>query len=242
MDELMRDNKIRVWMSEYKNKPNTQRIYLQAMRAYTDFTNKNPTQLIEEAKADIRAGKFMDERAIFEDFTLFNGHLIDAGLAPKTRSLHLTGVKSFFRKYYTEVPQLRNDKKIKSLEKNKKVPSKDDLQKVLSVTSPLEQCLVLVGCTSGLSAEEVRNLTLDKYLSGYDKNDEIATLQLRRTKTEIDFITFLPKETTRAINAYLEYRERTLKANDVVKERSLKKQRITHNEKGEVKCVVLGLH
>lgn len=233
IDKLLNDNKIKVWMSEYRNKPNTQRIYLQAMRAYTDFTHKSPTQLIEEAKADIRAGKFMDERAVFEDFTLFNGYLIDTGLAPKTRASHITGVKSFFRKYYIDVPQLRNDKKVKPLEINKKVPSKEDLQTVLSVATPLEKCLILVGCTSGLSAEEVRNLTLEKYLSGYDKTDEICTLQLRRTKTEVDFIPFLPKETTRAINTYLECRERTLKSNDVVKERSLKKQRITRNEKGE---------
>ncbi|MEL7664133.1 MAG: tyrosine-type recombinase/integrase [Methanosarcina mazei] len=233
VENLLNDSKIKVWMAEYKNKPNTQRIYLQGMQAYTDHTKKSPTQLIEEAKADIRAGKFMDERAVFEDFTLFNASLIDSGLAPKTRASHLTGVKSFFKKYYIDMPQLRNDKKIKPLEKNKKAPSKEDLQAVLSVTTPLEKCLVLIGCTSGLSAEEVRNLTLEEYLSGYDKNDEIATLQLRRTKTEVDFITFLPKETTRAINAYLEYRERTLKGTDKVKERSVKKQRITRNEKGE---------
>ncbi|HOW15047.1 tyrosine-type recombinase/integrase [Methanosarcina sp.] len=231
--ELLKDSKIKVWMAEYKNKPNTQRIYLQGMRAYTDYTHKSPTQLIDEAKADIRAGKLMDERAIFEEFTLFNESLIDAGLAPKTRASHVTGVKSFFMKYYIDMPRLRNDKKIKSLEKNKRVPSKEDLQAVLSVSSPLEKCLVLVGCTSGLSAEEVRNLTLEEYFSGYDENDEICTLPLRRTKTEVDFITFLPKETTRAINSYLQYRERELKANNVVKERSLKKQRITRNSKGE---------
>lgn len=233
LEELFKDTKIKLWIADYKKKPNTQRIYLQGILAYTDYTKKSPTQIIEESKADIRAGKLMDERTIFEDFTLFNESLADSGLAPKTIAGHVTGVKSFFMKYYIEVPRIRSDKKIKSLEKNKKVPSKEDLQTVLSVTSPLEKCLVLVGCTSGLSAEEVRNLTLEDYFSGYDKTDEICTLQLRRTKTDVDFITFLPMETTRAINAYLEYRERELKNNDVVKERSLKKQRITRNNKGE---------
>jgi integrase len=230
--ELLEDSKIKIWMSEYKNKPNTQRIYLQAMRAYTDFTKKSPKELIEEAKADIRAGKFMDERAIFEDFTLFNGFLIDSGLAPKTRSSHLTGVKSFFRKYYIEVPQIRNDNRVKPLEKNKKIPTKEDLQAVLNVCDPLEKALILTGCSSGLSAEEVRNLRLEDYFSGYDENDKIATLQLRRTKTDIDFITFLSPEATRAINDYLEYRERTLKGTDKLKERGLKKQRIRSDEKG----------
>ncbi len=231
--ELLKDNKTRIWISEYKNKPNTQRNYLQAMKFFTDFTGKSPSQLIDEAKNDIRAGKFMDERAIFEDFTLFNGCLLESKLAPKTRATHITGVKSFFKKFYIELPQIRNAKKVKPLAINKKVPSKEDLQEVLAVCSPLEKCLVLVGCTSGLSAEEIRNLKLEDYFRGYDKNDEIATLQLRRTKTETDFITFLSPEATTAINTYLQYRERILKAGDIHREKSLKKQRITRNEKGE---------
>lgn len=233
LEELLKDTKIKLWIADYKKKPNTQRIYLQGIQAYTDYTKKSPTQIIEESKADIRAGKLMDERIIFEDFTFFNESLTDSGLAPKTIAGHITGIKSFFAKFYIEVPHIKSDKKIKSLEKNKKVPSKEDLQAVLSVTTPLEKCLILVGCTSGLSAEEVRNLTLEEYCSGYDETDEICTLQLRRKKTGVDFITFLPMETTKAINSYLEYRERELKTNDVVKERSLKKQRVIRDSKGK---------
>jgi len=45
--QLKENESIIEWLSNYK-KANTQRLYLQAMKGYTDFTGKNPTELLDE--------------------------------------------------------------------------------------------------------------------------------------------------------------------------------------------------
>ncbi|MDQ1274699.1 MAG: hypothetical protein QG610_271 [Euryarchaeota archaeon] len=41
---------------------NTKNVYTDAMRAYTEFLNKTPEQIILESEEDIKSGKLMRER------------------------------------------------------------------------------------------------------------------------------------------------------------------------------------
>ena len=227
---VMNDPKAKLWLSNYNGKPNTRNLYLASLKEYTIFTGKSPTQLIIEAKDDIKAGRFMDERAIFTDLTLFNAYLIDKGVAPKTKAARLSGVRSFFACFFIETPKLRGCGKAKPLEKNKEIPTKEDLREALRVADPLAKAVLLTGASGGLGAEEIKNLKMSDYKKGFDPITEICTLVLRREKTGVDFVTFLSAECTRAINDYLVHRGRVLKVHDSRREPQLEKQRVTTDD------------
>lgn len=227
--DILDDPKLKLWLSGYGEKPATQRNYMVAMKLYIEYIKKSPSEIIDEAKKDIREGKFIDERAIFTDLNLYAAHLRDREISPKSRAAYLAGVRSFYKYFYIDVPKVRAGSN-KTLEINKPIPTKEDLQIVLSVSDPLTKAIVLTGVSSGLSKNEIQNLRIIEYKRGYDPETEICTLQLRREKTDTDFVTFLDPEATRAINAYLEFRGRKISHKDKMRDVQLKKQRITSDE------------
>jgi hypothetical protein len=56
---------------------------------YTEYTGKTPEQLIQEAKAEIKAGKLMDEREILDMVAGFRNHLQENGHAPLSIQHHM---------------------------------------------------------------------------------------------------------------------------------------------------------
>jgi len=155
----------------------------------------------------------------------FKKSLQDKGLAPMTVRSYMNGVQSFYRSCDIELPVLGRNK-AKVLEKNKDIPTKEDLQEVLKICDPVERAILLVGASSGLSLNEIRNLKVKDFKKGYDPGTEVTTLKLRRQKVGFDFITFLSPEASRAVQDYINYRGRPTKSPDPRKEKYLVKQRI----------------
>jgi integrase len=91
------------------------------------------------------------------------------------------------------------------LEKNNRIPTREDLQEVLKVCDVLEKAIFLTGASSGLSAVDLCNLLIKDFK--YD-DDFIATLELTRIKSGIRFCTYLSPECTYAILDYLDFRNR----------------------------------
>jgi hypothetical protein len=71
-----------------------------------------------------------------------------------TVKAYMSGIQSFYRSYDFELPTLPRSK-AKTLEKNKDIPTKEDLQEVLKICDPLEKSVLLVGVSSGLSSNEI---------------------------------------------------------------------------------------
>src|SRR5690606_21416320 len=88
----------------------------------------------------------------------------------------------------------------------------------------LEKAIMLTELSSGLGAEEVCELTIRQFKEGYDPHTEITTLDLRRGKTGVDYITFLSPEASRAVWEYLKFRDKKSKYNDVKRVKQLEKQ------------------
>jgi hypothetical protein len=74
---------------------------------------------------------------------------------PRTVKSYLSGVQSFYRCCDTDLPTLSGSK-AKTLEKNKDIPTKEDLQEVLKICDPLEKYILLVGVSSGLSSNKIQ--------------------------------------------------------------------------------------
>jgi integrase len=165
----------------------------------------------------------------------FKKSLQDKGLAPMTVRSYMSGGQSFYRNCDIELPVLGRNK-AKVLEKNKDIPTKEDLQEVLKICDPLERAVLLVGASSGLSLNEIRNLKVKDFKKGYNPETEVTTLKLRRQKVGFDFITFLSPEASSAIQDYINYRGRPTKSPDPRKERYLAKQRIYSDDDYLIIC------
>jgi integrase len=226
--ELQRDNIINEWIDTLNPKPNTARNYLLGMQAFTEYTGKTPIELLNEAGNEIREGKLMRERNIKRYLVGFRKTLKDSEYSPMTVKANMTGVKSFYRVFDIEIPTLpRVGNKAMPLEKNKKIPVKEDVRKVLKMADPMEKAIILIGVSSGLASEEIINLKVGQFKNGYDPETEITTLILRRAKAGYGFTTFLSPEASRVVWDYLNYRERTIKTNVARLQDQLRKQRVT---------------
>ncbi|MBN1134294.1 MAG: tyrosine-type recombinase/integrase [Methanosarcinaceae archaeon] len=224
LNDLEKDPIITEWFDTLNPRPNTRRNYLTAIQAFTGWVGMSPEELLNEAEGEIRAGKLMRERNIKRHIIGFRKHMQDTGRAPNTIKINITGIKSFYRTFDIELPTLpRAGNKAMSLERHNKIPSKEDIQEVLKIADPLERAIILIGVSSGLAAEEIRNLTVGQFREGYDPETEITTIPLRRGKVGFDFVTFLTPEASRAVWDYLNFRARTTKTE---KNSQIEKQRV----------------
>lgn len=209
-------------------KPSTVQNYTNALRAYTEYMNKSPQQLIDEARQDVRDGKQLSERMIKRYLLGFKKHLNDNMLAPTSAKLYMSAVISFYKYFDFEIPKLpRANTKARPLEQNVQIPTHEQLQEILKVLDPLEKAVVLAGCSSGMSSNELIRLTVGQFRQGYDESTGITTIKARRSKSGVDFITFFSPEASHAIWDYLKYRDRPDEKCRGKRKLQLKKQRVT---------------
>ncbi len=220
--ELKKDQIVNDWLGALNPKAHTERNYLLALQIYTDFLNKSPEDLITEAEGE--AGILMRQRHIKSYLINFRKYLQDSR-APTTIKSYTTGVISFYSSFDIELPKLpRQKNRTSTLDKNNKVPNKEDLAAVLKICDVLEKAILLTGASSGLSAAEICNLKVKDF--NYDE-DYITTLELTRQKTGVRFCTFLSPECTHAILDYLDFRNREGKTKRCVQH---EKQKVLSDE------------
>ncbi len=212
--DLAENKVINDWLRAKKAAKNTRKSYLTAMQLYTEFTGMTPDELIDEAEAEqIGAASIpMRKRKINDKILDFRDHLESQNLAPMTIANRMKVVSSFYKYYYIQMPITpKSEKAILPLEENALIPTKEEIRQALTIADPLERALILVGCSSGLAVADICNLKLSDFRNGYDPETQITTLKLRRVKTNFDFITFLTPEASKAVNDYIEFRNRIVK-------------------------------
>lgn len=224
--ELKDDKIIKEWLSAIKASENTKQTYLEGMQTFTEWVKKTPEQLLLEAEAEVRAGKLMRERNIKSYFSEYREELEGRELAPLTVKGRMTVISSFYKSNNIDLPIIpRSVHKAKPQKKRRTIPTKEDLHYVLGFCDPLERALILVGVSSGLAINEISNLTLGDFLDGYDEKSGITTFNLIRKKVNYEFTTFLSREASAAVRAYLDWRER-----EGINYEHLRKQRVSTKE------------
>ncbi|WP_406671327.1 site-specific integrase [Methanolobus sp. ZRKC4] len=191
--------------------------YITAMSHYTDYTQQTPTELIQEAQDDIRAGKLMTERQIFVKLPRFRQYLENVKstrcslpLAPGSIEKYIASIATFYKYFYIDTPHSQRKAKTKPLKEHMKRASKEDIRKALDHASIRNRAIILCGLSSGMGAAEISSLTLKSFYEGYDENTGITTFDMRRKKVATDFITFISPEASEAILKYLEWRDRPI--------------------------------
>ncbi len=213
IDQLVKEPLIIEWFSNIQAAENTKVNFLQGMRYYTDFIKKTPNELLESAEEEINDGILMRKRKIKEHMLTFREWSKGQGFAPKTVHNHMTAVKSFYRSFDIDLPQLNNKKSFKVLatEENGITITKEQIQALLVHANVRNRAIILAMASSGLAQSDILDLKIKDFRRGYDLKSNITTLRLRRIKTQYDFITFFSPEASKAIVAYLKYRDQVPK-------------------------------
>lgn len=236
--EIRADTTITEWLSNINAADNTRESYITAMKQFCEFTHKKPLQLLEEAEAEIKSGLLMRERKISTYLREFRekleGKPEGKKLAPLTVKNRMNAVCSFYKSFNIQLPFLpRSMQKAKPDRSRRGIPTKEDIQDILTHTDELERAIILTGISSGLSVNEIANLKVRDFTDGYDAETGITTLQLVRQKTDYEFVTFLSPEASRAIQVYLTYRGRKSTTNRTAQINQLKKQRVIYDSEGK---------
>jgi integrase len=229
--DITNDPAITDWFDAKWKALSTKENYLKAIRDYCEFTGKMPSELLDEAEEQFDKRLPMRKISVNRYVIDFRKLLNTRNLAPRTKELYMTGIKAFYRHYKIELPEIESEKAKPKPENVTKIPTKEDWQEVLKICDPLERAILLLGLSSGLSSIEIRNLKIKDFYDGYDEKTEITTLDFMsdgkcRSKTGVEFVTFLTPEASKAVLDYLAYRNKTSKLID---------PRINaHNEKQKV--------
>jgi integrase len=227
-EKLLENKNVGNWLKELTDRPHTRRSYAYHLLCYLKNFNMTPEELITEAESEMKEGVKMRESKL-------NQHLIDykfmmetSQFAPKTIKSRMTAIHSFYKYHDIPLPpKIKREKRAMPLEENQEVPEKEDLQEVLRHCDELERCIVLIGASSGLAEQEISHLKVRDFERGYDKETQVTTLRLRRTKVQYNFVTYLNPEATRAVLEYLELRKRDTKSHNKYRTAQLEKQRLT---------------
>lgn len=206
IQEIREDEAVKEWLDKYKSE-NTKNGYLSAMRKYVSMTQMTPSELLEEATNECGElppkRKYLRYLKQFRNF-LKNGNEVQKPLAEKTINHHINTIVSFYKDYEIPIQKPPINKSAKNIEKNDEVPTVKTMYKILRASDLLLRTYILVATSSGLSVSDIVRLKV-KDVRNIDDGG-IATLKLRRHKSDTPFYTFLSPEATEAVKLYMEWR------------------------------------
>jgi site-specific recombinase XerD len=230
-------NTIKRWFQQTDVRKSTQDIYCTIINHYSKFVGKKPSDLIKEAREEEIDIRDKTGRKVFHQIYDYRDTLRDEGKAPKSVNLYIAAVRSFYKAWYIDIPDIKLGNGDLSLEKNRGKKGglrRDDILRLVQAAKQREKALIYLMSTSGMGQMEVRNLTIRKLLQSINDDlnlnlmtvddlfnaekelrDKIITLNITRQKINFNYYTFLAPEALREIIAYL--RERQTDPNEKIR-------------------------
>ncbi len=213
-----------------RKKPMTVNNYLIGFNQYVKFTGLTSDELLTEAENEASKQLVMRRRKILTRLRGFRKYL-ENNFVPTSIRNYMNCVVSFYKAFYVEVPKLQGNNGAEPKKENMKQISKDCIRDVLKVADVLRKAIVLIGVSSGLAAADICNLRISDFKGNCDPETGITTLKLKRTKTGVQFCTFLTPEASTAVNDYTKFRNRApQKGMNPVRRAQFEKQLITREE------------
>jgi site-specific recombinase XerD len=206
--DISKDTKLLQWFVNSDLSDATCRLYSMYMRYFCDCVGRTPTELIADAIKEIKEGKLPSERKESEYFAKYKVRLKERNLSPKSQSVAITCVRSFYKAY--DIQLSANITKIKKplpMRENMNFLTKVDIIKLITNCHSLrDKAIILCMSTSGLARQEIINLRMQDIT--FDDSD-IGTVSIRRQKSQVDYTTFIAPEAAQALKNYWEERSRT---------------------------------
>ena len=205
--------------------------YLSSIKKYEDFHRMSIDELIMEALNEEDEGVPLKERKVKQRLLRYRTHLLKSKLSQNTVRGYFVKVKTFYKHFEIEIPNLPQAKYAKEYETNYlDLPSKDHIQKALDISTLDLQAVILFMSSSGTAKAETLSLSvkdfilatrdyhtngsLNEILNQLNKKENvIPTFYLKRIKTDKYYYTFCSSEASQCIVRYLLTRQ-NLKMSD----------------------------
>jgi integrase len=202
IEDIKLDNTFKKYIKLHNRKSGTAHNMAAALRYLCNITNKTPTQLIDEALTEQESNIRMNRRKVGDYLAEYSDAI--QHLAPTTRRSFFNCIKRFYVRHDIFLPSTGTEK-VQPLKENRYIPTSDDIRKALSYSSPRNQAIILLQCSSGMGSAELLSLTRKEFLDGIDRTTMITTLHPTRVKTQQPYTTFCSPEATRAVLYWLEF-------------------------------------
>ena len=205
-------------------KQSTSEGYVSALKKYLDFHDESIDFLIKEALTDEENKVPLKNRRIKKRLLDFRTYLINSSLSSNTIKNYFTKVKTFYRHFEIELPELPKVKN--KTEYNVSyfdLPTRKHISEALEISTQDLKAVILFMSSSGTAKAETLSLTVDDFIqatSAYHngggvsevlktlgkREDVIPTFYLKRIKTDKYYYTFCTPEATEMIVKYLKTR------------------------------------
>jgi integrase len=207
--EIKNDPKIQEWFEMIDASEGTIKLYTFYMTKFCECVNLSPSQLIEESIKEIKQGLLPAERKSPSYISKFKKCLAEKNSAPKTVSLAISTLKSFFKAFDIQLPSSIKIRKARLLKENNNFIEKEDIIKLVKNAQSLrDRAIIQCMATSGMARNEIRNLRFGDIK--FDPSG-IGIINVRRKKSQTDYVTFIGPEAVAALQTYLEERNRNQK-------------------------------
>lgn len=180
----------------------TEKLYLHVLNRFSEFTKKDPDQLIEERREHLRSQDEFVRRQHEELLTKFRNHIENEGLARSSVATFHGVLKSFYKYNYVEL----ESKRPKTWAATKrKVPTPEELAKMVDVTSNnRDKTIIICLAQSGISIKDFLGITYGMIKPELEKGIVPLHLDMRRSKVMKEYDTFLGEDSIDQIKLYLE--------------------------------------
>ena len=220
----MKDSEYLNEMKEIRNlSDSTLKRYENDLGHYTNYHKMTLSELLIEADKDEDERIRMRNRKIKQRLLNFQRHLKDTKLQPSTIKTIMGRVKSFYRIYDIELPNIQSPT-IPQTESIQDIPTIEHIKLASSTNYLKHKALILFMSSSGTATAETLGLTIKDFIKATDnyhnqtniidvlntlskRRDIIPVFTLTRQKTNYNYYTFCSPEATESIVNYLKTRE-----------------------------------
>jgi site-specific recombinase XerD len=221
--EISKDPYFKNFVGSKNLSKSTEMVYLGRIKTFCKFLNKNPSELIKDAKKE--GGKKVNEY-----FNNYIENLKKGGKSPNTIINQIDTIKSFYNRFDIDTKDIKPIIFPETDNSDHKLVSSDQIKEALELSSLRDKAIILIHLSSGMEATELRYLTYGDFINSIDEyidlkpeellnikkiadillkiEDPIGTWKIEKHRTKKDYVTFNTPESTKAILNYLIDRER----------------------------------
>lgn len=224
-----------IWFESKNLSKSTRETYTRYTRQYATYTGKSLPELREEAMKEKQENIFSTDRKYNLYALRFIKHLREGGKSRNTVNTAINAITGFYNFVRVRPPEMTRDKGDITLEKNYgRLLKKEDIIRMVDVAGARDKAILYTMALSGFSQQEMRHLTLRKFLSAVNQEIDqdyesikelldhektvkelLLQLDITREKVHYRYTTFMPPETVQRILTYL--RERYYQRHDHMK-------------------------
>lgn len=225
--KLEDDQRVIEFFLERESKEGTKKKYITHLQHYIQHAGDNltPTELIQEAINEERAGIYIEDRKITKRFLRLKAWLLEQDWADVSKRTVLSNIKTFYKTLHVhEIPattiKVKRERQIRITD----LPSQEEIKNAVLKANPKYQAILLVMASSGLMQGDILSLRLTDFIKSFNQqagtrfngvNDIDQLIQVAgereivikwefgRYKNDVEYMTFSSPEATRAILEYL---------------------------------------